>query len=69
MANFINTNINQTVFLDINFLEQLGTDNFDFYVYTLLNNENILDDFLSRYKNKGNRGQTTNKRAMTIECN
>ena len=51
MANFINTNINQTVFLDINFLEQLGTDNFDFYVYTLLNNENILDDFLSRYKN------------------
>ena len=28
MANFIDTNINQTVFLDINFLDQLGTDNF-----------------------------------------
>jgi hypothetical protein len=27
MANFIDTNINQTVFLDINFLDQLGTDN------------------------------------------
>ena len=51
MANFINTNINQTVFLDINFLEQLGTDNFDFYVYSLLNSEHILDNFLSRYKN------------------
>ncbi len=29
MANFIDTNINQTVFLDINYLDQLGTDNFD----------------------------------------
>ena len=52
MANFINTNINQTVFLDINYLEQLGTDNFDFYIYTLLNTENIIAGFLSRYKNK-----------------
>lgn len=52
VANFINTNINQTVFLDINYLEQLGTDNFDFYIYTLLNTENIIAGFLSRYKNK-----------------
>ena len=52
MANFINTNINQTVFIDINYLEQLGTDNFDFYVYTLLNREHILDEFMHRYKNK-----------------
>ena len=43
--------MNQTVFLDINYLEQLGTDNFDFYMYTLLNQPSIVDDFLSRYKN------------------
>lgn len=43
--------MNQTVFLDINYLEQLGTDNFDFYIYTLLNQPSIVDDFLSRYKN------------------
>lgn len=52
MANFIDTNINQTVLLDINYLEQLGKDNFDFYLYTLLNKEHILDEFLARYKNK-----------------
>lgn len=52
MANFIDTNINQTVLMDINYLDQLGKDNFDFYLYTLLNREHMLDDFLSRYKNK-----------------
>lgn len=51
MGNFIDTNINQTVLLDINYLEQLGTNNFDFYLYTLLNKEHILDEFLTRYKN------------------
>jgi len=52
MANFIDTNMNQTVFLDINFLDQLGTDNFDFYSYSLLNRPHILDDFLPQYKNE-----------------
>ncbi len=52
MANFIDTNINQTVFLDINYLDQLGKNSFDFYIYTLLNKEHILDKFLQRYKNK-----------------
>lgn len=52
MANFIDTNINQTVFMDINYLEQLGTNNFDYYLYTLLNKPHFLDDFLGRYKNK-----------------
>lgn len=51
MANFIDTNINQTVFMDINYLDQLGTDNFDFYVYTLLNTEGMMDCFWARYKN------------------
>ena len=39
MANFINTNINQTVLIDINYLEQLGKDNF--YFYLLLNKTDI----------------------------
>lgn len=52
MANFIDTNINQTVLMDINYLEQLGKNNFDFYLYTLLNTDSILDEFLLRYKNK-----------------
>lgn len=52
MANFIDTNINQTVFFDINYLDQLGKNNFDFYLYTLLNKEHMLDEFLLRYKNK-----------------
>lgn len=51
MANFIDLDINQTVFLDINFLEQLGTKNFDFYLYTLLNKEGMLDDFNQGYRN------------------
>ena len=48
MANFIDTNINQTVLMDINYLEQLGKDNFDFYLYSLLNKTDILSDSLSR---------------------
>lgn len=52
MANFIDTNINQTVLMDINYLDQLGRNSFDFYLYSLLETPHILDDFLSRYKNK-----------------
>lgn len=52
MANFIDTNMNQTVLMDINYLDQLGTDNFDFYLYSLLNKPNFLSGFMGRYKNK-----------------
>jgi len=62
MANFINTNINQTVLMDINYLDQLGKNNFDFYLYSLLNQTNILDDFLGRYKN-----QTVGRKAYPPE--
>lgn len=51
MGNFIDTNMNQTVFLDVNYLDQLGTDNFDFYLYSLLKTDHILDEFLTRYEN------------------
>ncbi len=30
----------------------MGTDNFDYYIYTLLNTDHIIDGFLSRYKNR-----------------
>jgi len=61
MANFINTNINQTVLMDINYLDQLVKNNFDFYLYSPLNQTNILDDFLGRYKNK-----TVGRKAYSI---
>jgi len=51
MANFIDTDINQTVLLDINYLDQLGKDTFEFYLYTLLNRPHMLDGFMARYKN------------------
>ena len=37
--------------MDINYLDQLGTNNFDYYLYSLLNKPGFLDDFLGRYKN------------------
>ncbi len=52
MANFIDTNINQTVFLDINYLDVLGNNTFEYYLYQLLENKSILDEFYKRYKNK-----------------
>ena len=51
MANFIHTNMNQTVLMDINYLDQLGTNTFEFYLYTLLNKPHFIDDFLSYYEN------------------
>ena len=51
MANFIHTNMNQTVLMDINYLDQLGTNTFEFYLYTLLNKPHFIDDFLSCYEN------------------
>jgi transposase len=52
MANFIDTNINQTVFLDINYLDVLGNNTFEYYLYQLLEQKNLLTDFHKRYKNK-----------------
>lgn len=52
MTNFIDANINQTVLLDINYLDQRGTNNFDFYLYSLLNKPHFLNDFLDGYRNK-----------------
>ncbi len=52
MPNFIDTNINQTVFLDINYLDILGNNTFEYYLYPLLEQEELLTDFHKSYKNK-----------------
>ena len=52
MANFIDDNINQTVFLDVNFLDTLGENTFEFSLYTLLTDTLDLSEFTDKYKNK-----------------
>lgn len=56
MANFLADDIHQSVFLDINFLEVLGENTFEYSLYCLMNRKNILEAFDSRYKNS-NRGR------------
>ncbi|MCS7488762.1 hypothetical protein UA24_20505, partial [Marinomonas sp. BSi20414] len=52
MANYLDDNLNQSVFLDINYLEVLGENTFEFCLYQLITNTLDLDDFHKRYKNK-----------------
>lgn len=52
MANFLNDNLNQSVFLDINYLEVLGENTFEYCLYQLITNQLDLTEFISRYKNK-----------------
>lgn len=52
MSNFLDDNLNQSVFFDINFLEVLGVDTFEYCLYRLLENDDLLSDFYTRYKNK-----------------
>jgi transposase len=52
MSNFLNDNLNQSVFFDINYLEVLGTNTFEYCLYHLLENDDLLADFYLRYKNK-----------------
>lgn len=51
MPNFLDDNLNQSVFLDINYLEVLGDNTFEFCLYQLITNTLDLDAFLKRYKN------------------
>jgi len=55
MANYLDDNFNQSVFLDINYLEVLGENTFEFCLYQLITNTLDLDDFHKRYKNKKER--------------
>lgn len=52
MSNFLDDNLNQSVFLDINFLEVLGENTFEYCLYELITNTLDLDEFYRRYKNK-----------------
>jgi len=52
MSNFLDDNLNQSVFLDINYLDVLGDNTFEFCLYQLITNKLDLGDFLKRYKNK-----------------
>ncbi|MFT6910205.1 MAG: transposase, partial [Oleiphilaceae bacterium] len=52
MSNFLNDNLNQSVFFDINYLEVLGQNTFEYCLYHLLENDELLSDFYARYKNK-----------------
>lgn len=52
MSNYLDDNLNQTVFLDINYLDVLGEDTFEFCLYTLLTHTLDLGEFDRRYKNQ-----------------
>jgi len=52
MSNYLDDNLNQSVFLDINYLEVLGENTFEYCLYTLLTHRIKLDEFDSCYKNK-----------------
>ncbi|MDP0590151.1 MAG: hypothetical protein QS748_13575 [Candidatus Endonucleobacter bathymodioli] len=52
MSNFLNDNLNQSVFFGINYLEVLGENTFEYSLYKLLENDELLSDFYARYKNK-----------------
>jgi len=52
MSNFLDNNLNQSVFFDMNYLEVLGSNTFEYCLYHLLENDDIVSDFYSRYKNK-----------------
>jgi transposase len=52
MPNFIDDNLNQSVFLNINYLDVLGENTFEYSLYKLLTETLDLEEFEIRYKNK-----------------
>ena len=52
MSNFLDDNLNQSVFLDFNYLEVLGENTFEHCLYHLLESDDLLSEFYKRYKNK-----------------
>ncbi|WP_269621144.1 hypothetical protein [Zhongshania sp. BJYM1] len=52
MANYLDDNLHQSVFLDINYLEVLGDNTFEFCLYQLMTHTLDLQAFDKRYKNK-----------------
>lgn len=52
MSNYLDDNLNQSVFLTVNYLEVLGDNTFEFCLYKLLTHTLNLEEFEKRYKNK-----------------
>jgi transposase len=52
MPNFLDDNLNQSVFFDINYLEVLGNNTFEYCLYHLLERDELLTEFHQRYKNQ-----------------
>ncbi|MDN3640774.1 hypothetical protein QWY82_18390 [Simiduia curdlanivorans] len=52
MSNYLDDNLNQTVLLDINYLDVLGENTFESCLYTLLTHVLTLEEFERRYRNK-----------------
>lgn len=52
MPNFLEDNLSQSVFFDINYLEVLGENTFEYCLYHLLERDELLVDFHQRYKNE-----------------
>ena len=51
MANFRTDNIRQQTLLNVDFLEVIGTNTFEFSLYQLLEREDLLNAFIAQYKN------------------
>ena len=51
MANFKEDNIRQQTFLNVDFLEVLGTNTFEYSLYHLLEREELLSAFIAQYNN------------------
>lgn len=52
MSNYLDDNLNQSAFLDINYLEVLRENTFKYCLYTLLTHTLDLEEFNAGYKNK-----------------
>lgn len=65
MSNYLSDNLNQSVFLDVNYLEVLGENTFEYCLYTLLTHQLDLSEFEQRYKN-GNVGRKAYPPALLL---
>jgi len=65
VANFKDDNLGQQVLLNVDFLEVLGTNSFEFSLYRLLQREELVGEFVGQYKNT-HRGRKAYPPAMLL---
>ena len=51
MGNFRADNIRQQAFLNVDFLEVIGTKSYEYSLYRLLDRDEIVSEFINQYKN------------------